>query len=288
MFPGGAAVCYTDAMTFFRTAQCVMIALCALCLPSVAGNWRLMEECKLIANDFNDGDSFHVRWHGREYIFRLYFVDAPESDASLEDRVIEQAAYWEVDPEQIPELAKAATAFTKERLKNGFTVYTKYEDARGRSDIKRYYAMVKVDGEYLSESLIRSGYARLYGNRTPILPDGTPEGKYSGRLRTAERQAKRDGVGGWSKEGAMQTFLNVNSVSGTIILDRNTVLYSLDTPPRTLGSLAKGSALDILGARSPSMMHVRLVKDGTPIEGQCRRSDIATALRQLKQVRGER
>ncbi len=265
-----------------RTTLWITATLLAVCSSVTAAKWRLMDDCELIANEYNDGDSFHVRWHGREYIFRLYYVDTPESDASLEDRVIEQAEYWEVDPKQIPALAKAATAFTEKRLKDGFRVYTKYDDARGRSKIKRYYAMIKVDGEYLSESLIRSGHARVFGNWTPILPDGMSDGKYKGRLRTAERQAKRDGLGGWATDGAMKSFLGANAVSGAIVLDRNVVLYSLDTPPRALGSLAKGSALDVLGARSPSMMHVRFDNEGSPVEGQCRRTDIATVLRQLR------
>jgi endonuclease YncB( thermonuclease family) len=33
-------------------------------------------------NASNDGDSFHVKADGEERIFRLYFVDTPESESA--------------------------------------------------------------------------------------------------------------------------------------------------------------------------------------------------------------
>jgi len=43
-----------------------------------AKKWETLVDCKLKNNSFNDGDSFHVSHKGKEYIFRLYFVDTPE------------------------------------------------------------------------------------------------------------------------------------------------------------------------------------------------------------------
>ena len=51
--------------------------------------WTKLEHCQLIPNPANDGDSFHVRANEKEYIFRLYLVDAPETDAANPARLIE-------------------------------------------------------------------------------------------------------------------------------------------------------------------------------------------------------
>lgn len=56
----------------------------------------------------NDGDSFHVSVEGHEYIFRLYFVDAPETTAEFRDRVEEQAKYFGVTVDQVLEVGDLA------------------------------------------------------------------------------------------------------------------------------------------------------------------------------------
>ena len=43
-------------------------------------DWIVLNNCRLIVNPANDGDSFHVEHQGREHIFRLYFVDTPETN----------------------------------------------------------------------------------------------------------------------------------------------------------------------------------------------------------------
>ena len=58
------------------------------------GPWVVLNECRLLPNESNDGDSFHVSAMGKEYIFRLYLVDAPETDACFPARVDEQAKYF--------------------------------------------------------------------------------------------------------------------------------------------------------------------------------------------------
>ena len=62
-----------------------------------------------------DADSFHVRANGKEYIFRLYFVDAPETDMSFADRVSEQAKYFRLKPEQTITLGEHAEALHARR-----------------------------------------------------------------------------------------------------------------------------------------------------------------------------
>src|SRR5437667_1088697 len=54
--------------------------------PGPPGKWVTLKKCQFQANAFNDGDSFHVRYDGQEFVFRLYFVDAPEVDDSFPER----------------------------------------------------------------------------------------------------------------------------------------------------------------------------------------------------------
>jgi endonuclease YncB( thermonuclease family) len=158
--------------------------------------WSVYENCTLVENPFNDGDSFHVKTGKARYLFRLYFVDAPETDPSLQDRLQEQAAYWGTDTKSVLALGKKAAQFTAGFLSKGFTVCTRKEDARGRSEEKRYFAVVKVGERYLSDALVEAGLARVYGGHVD-LPDGTSERKYFAKLRALERTAQRARAGGW-------------------------------------------------------------------------------------------
>ena len=54
-------------------------------------DWITLDDCQLIPNKANDGDSFHVRTNDNEYLVRLYFVDAPETASIGPARLIEQA-----------------------------------------------------------------------------------------------------------------------------------------------------------------------------------------------------
>ena len=87
-------------------------------------------------------------------VFRLYFVDAPESDRSVPGRVAEQAEYWDVDEEDVLAYAARARAFTVRFLKDEFTVFsngyelgTFYDD---NYEVGRYGVFVKAgdDGPY--------------------------------------------------------------------------------------------------------------------------------------------
>jgi len=61
----------------------------------------------------------------REFIFRLYFVDAPETDSSVKDRVREQAGYFGVSEEEVLQAGAAAKKFAAEWLQLGCIVTTR-------------------------------------------------------------------------------------------------------------------------------------------------------------------
>src|SRR4029453_19124452 len=69
-------------------------------------DWVGLENCRLIMNPANDGDSFHVSVGEKEYLFRLYLVDAPETDALTPGRLVEQAKYFEITVPQAIEVGE--------------------------------------------------------------------------------------------------------------------------------------------------------------------------------------
>ena len=67
---------------------------------SARGPWVTIQNCHFLVKRANDGDSFHISSNGEEHIFRLYFVDAPETDSEFRDRVEEQAQYFGINSQQ--------------------------------------------------------------------------------------------------------------------------------------------------------------------------------------------
>ena len=164
-----------------------------------------LENCHYVANAANDGDSFHVRAGNREFIFRLYFVDAPETDRSVPKRVVEQAKYFDVSTSQALQIGLEAEQFTREKLARPFGVRTCKQDARGRSRRKRYFAFVQTETGDLGEQLVANGLARVYGaaSETPDL--NTPELEWR-KLEELERKARQQKIGGWGIEsGRLKT-----------------------------------------------------------------------------------
>ena len=165
--------------------------------PGPPGKWVTLKGCQLQPNKFNDGDSFHVRRDGQEFIFRLYFVDTPETDDSVRERTGEQCRYFGVSAKQLRASGEEAKTLATELLKKPFTVTTCSQDAMGRSKLPRYYATVTVGGEDLGTLLVSSGFARAKGTMAK-LPNGTPAKECVKRLKQLEAEAKAKQRGIWA------------------------------------------------------------------------------------------
>lgn len=161
-----------------------------------AADWKTFKDCRYLPNAANDGDSFHVRAAGKEYIFRLYFVDTPETDTRIAERVAEQAKYFHATTAETLLIGHEAERFTRQKLTHPFTVLTCLQDARGRSHLPRYFAFVQADGADLGESLVANGLARVYGAASdpPEMNRAAVEWR---KLQEFERKAKLQSVGGW-------------------------------------------------------------------------------------------
>ncbi len=164
--------------------------------PANAAQWQTLDDCHYVANASNDGDSFHVTCKGKPYLFRLYFVDTPETDTSLGERIAEQAKYFHITPKQTVEIGKIATQFTREKLGGKFSVRTCFQDALGRSRMERFYAIVQTTSGDLGEQLIENGLARIHG--ASANPTGLPRANVEWqKLQQLEREAKLEKVGAW-------------------------------------------------------------------------------------------
>ncbi|MBU1694159.1 MAG: thermonuclease family protein [Verrucomicrobia bacterium] len=267
-----------------RSRAWVIVLGLALLSPGAAEaakKWRVMEECTLIENPANDGDSFHVRWKKRHYIFRLYFVDTPESESSLADRVKEQAEYFGIDEASTIQLGKQAAKFTEKFLADGFSIHTRRENALGRSERQRFYGIVKnAAGEDLAEALIANGLARIFGVDMDI-PDDVRSTTFVNRLKGLELQAKKQRLGAWATqtdrvEQRMAALAAPVAVVGqTLAVPQTVAVYTLEDASRQLGFLQRGAEIKVLEALTPVMLKIQITTgDGRVIEGQCRRSDL--------------
>lgn len=159
--------------------------------------WQVLSDCRLLKREANDGDSFHVRHDGKEYIFRLYYVDAPETSLLFPDRVQEQSDYFRFSEQDALRVGLEAKRFTERVLAAApFTVVTQWEDARGSSQLPRYYAFVVTDQGDLDELLTAEGLVRVYGMRV----SDNLGGRKQDTLKHLELAARKDGAGGWGMD----------------------------------------------------------------------------------------
>ncbi|HMP89779.1 MAG TPA: thermonuclease family protein [Kiritimatiellia bacterium] len=230
--------------------------------------WRTIENCEWVEHASNDGDSFHVRANRRRYIYRLYWVDAPETDMGFPDRVAAQAEYFGVTPQEVIRFGKEATRFARNFMKNGFTIHTKGADAGGRSARGRQYAIVEVNGEYLHIELVRAGLARIHGFQEvgPNMPNLTTMRL---RIKAAEAEARREKRGAWAIGKGMG-----DSLSGTHILTRTVTVLDPDNPSRSMGLLRAGAEIEIIGVETPTLIRIQFKAGDEDMEGLCNRADL--------------
>jgi competence ComEA-like helix-hairpin-helix protein len=220
-------------------------------------HWVTLTDCQYLPNVANDGDSFHVRAKGREYIFRLYFVDSPETDNSLPDRVAEQSRYFGATTPQTLQIGLEAEKFTRQQLAQPFTVRTCKQDARGRSRLKRYFAFVQIGNADLGEQLVANGLARVYGASNEAPEMNTPEVEWR-KLEQFERKAKDQKVGGWGiNNGRLQTRAAVQPVTSA---DYFHAFFHSDKAPSTGQTVSdsnmSGAKLDINTASIAALQNI--------------------------------
>ena len=154
--------------------------------------WQVLEGCQLVDSWRNDGDSFRVHWNDGELTVRLYFADAPEADYRFMDRTRAQAAYFGISEEQAVEVGKQAKAFTRDALKGGFSIRTRWQGVFSGQKGARKYGIVSVGGQDLAELLVANGLARIHG-----MGIGGKTWEEVERLKALEAQAMAEKRGAW-------------------------------------------------------------------------------------------
>jgi len=224
---------------FSRTGVSALIAAIVLSSATVdvsardhSKDWVVLRDCRLIPNPANDGDSFHVSAGEKEYLFRLYLVDAPETDEMTPHRLVEQAKYFNITVPQAIEAGRAAKDFTQEKLSQPFTVFTHMSDALGQSRLERFYAFVETKEGDLGELLVRNGLARSYGFKTA--PPGLTSSRIEvEKLQQFEDEAKRDKIGAWGvNAGRLNAHTQTSSAFSSFVADEKSRsrLVAADSP----------------------------------------------------------
>ena len=226
-------------------------------------DWIVLKDCRLIPNPANDGDSFHVSAGEKEYLFRLYLVDAPETDDMTPRRLIEQAKYFNITVPQAIEAGRTAKDFTQEKLSQAFTVFTHMSDAMGQSRLERFYAFVETKEGDLGEQLVRNGLARCYGFKAAP-PGLTSSGIELGKLQQFEDEAKREKIGAWGiNVGRLNAHAQAPSALSSFVADGRTQLRSpAAESPAVFSAVAKPASLN---TRSPVETNGSHAKEKIPL-----------------------
>jgi DNA uptake protein ComE-like DNA-binding protein len=189
--------------SLFVSIICGALSLATLDPSEAKGkekDWITLDNCRLIPNKANDGDSFHVRANDTEYLVRLYFVDAPETASVGPERLIDQAKYFGLSIPQVIEIGLDAKRFVDAKLSEPFSVVTRLAEGLGRSNVRRIYGFVRTKEGDLGEQLVANGLARIHGT-TATAPGGSISADERAKLAGLESEAKRRNIGGWGVAG---------------------------------------------------------------------------------------
>jgi len=159
--------------------------------------WFTLDNVEIVANPSNDADSFNVRHQGRDYVLRLYHVDAPETNLSYPDRVRQQSLHHRKSIDEALEIGRYATQVVAQALSRPFTVITRFQHGLGQSTPPRIYAyVITSDGYDLGEVLLSEGLARSYG--VVAAPPGRTTAEILERYSHLESFARQQGYGIYS------------------------------------------------------------------------------------------
>ena len=250
-----------------------LLLFCALS-TSIFAEWTVLENCKLVRSESNDGDSFLVEcsvpYRGEtQHRVRLYFVDTAETSSNsdfMKKRLKEQSEYWgQDDPDFALRMGLRAQQIVQKMLRSNFTVYTRgeYAPSMGRP---RYYATVFVKDRWLDEILVEDGLVRIHG-KGAHLPDGINANTHRSRLRQLERSAKAAKRNGWFnavvEEEAPAAFEPHDAISKGI-----TWIYSAQDG-RKVTVLPAGTEVTVVAPAEKSRMRIRFEQNGKVYEGLC-------------------
>jgi endonuclease YncB( thermonuclease family) len=181
-----------------------LVAWAALVSQAIllAQGWERLDGCEFFEGSHSDGDSVEVFRGGKHYVFRLYFVDCVEKNPVSRARRATQARYFGVKGSESTALRAAYLArnFTKDKLRDPFTVHTRWQAVDPAGDNPAIRAFVETaDGKDLSTLLVNEGLAIIRHGDTAVSdhPNGRRSGEISSDLKKAEVEARARKRGAW-------------------------------------------------------------------------------------------
>lgn len=134
-----------------------------------------------------DGDTFVIRYEGKEEKIRLIGIDTPESRANV--KAGKDASRSGKDVEAIVSQGRSAKRFVETLIATGTPVRVEL-DVQHRDKYGRLLGYIYLeDGRMLNEEIIKAGYA------SPMTYP--PNVKYEKRFRTAYQWARDNKKGLW-------------------------------------------------------------------------------------------
>ena len=161
---------------------------------------------ELIDKGTLEADTLQFRLRDGQPVFSLYFVDTLEATQQSSGQIADQARYFgKASPEAVIETGKEALLYVTSLLKTKtFHLMTRWERS---PSTERYYALILVEYEkgswtYLSDLLVRQGFARVSGVTTPLPDDKRSLDTYLNELKNHAKYAREKRLGIWAKVGS--------------------------------------------------------------------------------------
>ena len=179
-------------------AWAVLVSQAAL----LARGWERLDRCEFFEGASSDGDSIEVHRGSQQYIFRLYFVDCVEKNPLSGARRREQGKYFGLKSSEGTPLRAAYLAknFTKDKLREPFTIFTRWQRVDPGGENPAFRAFVETaDGEDLATLLVTEGLAIIRHGESAVSdhPKGQSSEQISSDLRRAEAEARARKRGAW-------------------------------------------------------------------------------------------
>ena len=200
----------------FKSGSLLAILLLAVGVgQSVAAekrDWVTLTNCHYVAAADNDGDSFRVRCGEKEFVVRLYYVDAPETNLRQGERTHEQSLHFGITLDETMKAGVKAKDRVKEILQKPFVIRTRWATAGGRGREPRYYVLIEIDEKSLAEILVSEGLAQTKGVAVK-LPSGETARVHKEKLEGLEAQAREKKLGAWAMSTAPKTDIETKTES---------------------------------------------------------------------------
>ena len=100
--------------------------------------WEKLSSCRYVENKNNDGDSFRIKCEEKDFVLRLYFIDAPETNLRDGERTHQQSEHFGVSLDETMKAGVKATELARATMKGSFDVWTKWTSGGGANPARTH------------------------------------------------------------------------------------------------------------------------------------------------------